>query len=131
MSLALESDHVVKQTFKAGEFIFFEGDLDYDFYIVESGEVELFTKRADGQKIDIASAIPGESFGEFAALDRKPRSASAQAKTETTVFKISEQGYEKLLAELPAWASVMLRSFAGRIRRMNNILAQLVSIDRP
>src|SRR5690606_30067355 len=101
------------------------------FYIVESGEVRIFTKATDGRRIEVATVGPGESFGEFALLDRKPRSASAQAVSETTVFRISEKGYEELLNELPAWASTMLLSFASRIRNMNAVLASLVQGDRP
>lgn len=120
-----ETDHVLRETYKAGEYIFFEGDLDFHFFIVDSGQVAIFTKTPDGRRIDIASVQEGESFGEFALLDRRPRSATAQALVETTVFKISETGYEQLLAELPVWASSMLRSFAERLRNMNSALSQL------
>lgn len=120
-----ESEEVHREVYKPGEYIFFEGDIDYHFYIVEAGQVAIFTKGQDGRKIPITEVGDGESFGEFALLDRKPRSASAQAMTETTVFKISEKGYETLLQELPVWASTMLKSFADRLRKMNAILAQL------
>lgn len=119
-----ETDQVLRETYKAGEYLFFEGDLDFHFFIVESGQVSIFTKTPDGRRIDIAHVQEGESFGEFALLDRKPRSATAQALVETTVFKISEKGYEQLLAELPVWASSMLRSFAERLRNMNSVLSQ-------
>lgn len=131
MSLPSENSEVVRETYKPGEYVFFEGDIDYHFYIVESGTVQIFTKAADGRRIDIAAVGAGDSFGEFALLDRKPRSASAQASTETVVFKISEKGYEQLLAELPVWAGTMLKSFANRIRKMNVFISQLVYNDRP
>lgn len=124
MSFA-ETEDVVREVYQKGEYIFFEGDLDFHFYIIESGQVGIFTKSPEGRRIDIATVQEGESFGEFALLDRKPRSASAQAMCETTVFRISEKGYETLLAELPVWASTMLRSFATRLRKMNQALAQL------
>lgn len=130
MSVVNENADAKREMYKAGEYVFFEGDIDYDFYIVESGEIQIFTKSNDGRRIDIATVGPGDSFGEFALLDRKPRSASAQASAECVVFRISEKGYEQLLSELPAWASSMLRSFAGRIKNMNGILAQLVN-QRP
>lgn len=131
MSLPNETNEVVRETYKAGEYVFFEGDIDYHFYIVESGSVQIFTKAPDGRRIDITAVSAGDSFGEFALLDRKPRSASAQATSETVVFKISEKGYEQLLSELPAWASAMLKSFAARIRNMNQVIAQVVQNQRP
>lgn len=124
MSFA-ENQEVQREIYKPGEYIFFEGDLDFHFYIIETGQISIFTKSPEGRKINITLVNEGESFGEFALLDRKPRSASAQAVVETTVFKISEKGYEALLEELPVWASTMLKSFASRLRKMNAALSQL------
>lgn len=113
---------IEKESYKAGEYIFFEGDLDQHFYIIESGSVQIFTKAQDGTRINIVQIAEGESFGEFALLDRKPRSASAQAITDVELVKVSEAGYEQLLAELPVWASSMLRSFTSRLRNMNQLM---------
>jgi CRP/FNR family cyclic AMP-dependent transcriptional regulator len=117
-----KSGEITRETYKPGEFIFFEGDVDFHFYIIDSGEVQIFTKNTDGARINIATIEPGESFGEFALLDRAPRSASAQALTNVSLFRVSEKGFEKLLEELPIWASSMLRSFAVRLKNMNEVL---------
>lgn len=130
MSAMVENEEVHREVYRAGEYIFFEGDMDYHFYIIESGQVSIFTKSPEGKRLPIATLSEGESFGEFALLDRKPRSASAIADIETVVFQISEKGYEQLLGELPVWASSMLRSFSNRLRNMNNVLQQL-GINRP
>jgi CRP-like cAMP-binding protein len=116
-------DHQLERlNLKAGEYVFFEGDLDSDFYIIESGRVEIFTKSRVGKKVTLVVVEEGESFGEFALLDRRPRSASAQALTDCCVVRISEQGYHQLLGELPIWASSMLKSFARRLVNMNTKL---------
>jgi CRP/FNR family cyclic AMP-dependent transcriptional regulator len=117
-----ETAEVVKETYKLGDYIFFEGDLDSHFYIVQQGQVEIFTKNKTGQRISIAMVTAGESFGEFALLDKQARSATAQAATECVLIKVSEKGYEQLLAELPEWASSMMRSFASRLKSMNEKL---------
>jgi len=114
-----ESADVVKETYVPGDYIFLEGDMDFHFYIVEAGQVDIVTKGKDGKKILIATVSEGESFGEFALLEKQARSASAQAATDCTLIKISENGYEQLLEELPVWASSMLKSFAQRMKTMN------------
>lgn len=116
------SSEIIRETYEPGEYIFFEGDIDFHFYIIESGEVQIFTKSPTGNRINIATVDTGESFGEFALLDKAPRSASAQAITETVLVKISEKGYDKLLSELPVWASCMLHNFAVRLKNMNKVL---------
>jgi CRP-like cAMP-binding protein len=116
------ANDIIKETYSAGETIFFEGDLDSHFYIIESGEVQIFTKDKSGRRLNICKMGPGESFGEFALLSRQPRSASAEAISPVILIKVSEAGYEELLNDLPVWASSMLKSFIERFHNMNDIL---------
>lgn len=118
---------ITKESFKAGEFIFFEGDIETHFFIIESGEVLIFTKDPKGAKIEIAKLKSGDTFGEFALIDTGARSASAQAITDTKVMKISSEGYEMMLQDLPSWASSMLRSFSSRLKNMNATLKEIKS----
>jgi len=109
---------IVRETYAPNDYIFFEGDIESHFYIVESGKVQIFTKNKIGKRIDILTVDEGESFGEFALLDNKPRSASAQATTDVTLIKVSAEGYEQLINELPVWACCMMKSFVARLARM-------------
>lgn len=116
---------ITKENFKAQDFIFFEGDIESHFYIIESGEVLIFTKDKKGQKIEIARLKSGDTFGEFALIDKGARGASAQAVIDTKVMKISAAGYEMMLNDLPLWASSMLRSFTSRLKNMNSSLKEI------
>ena len=122
MSEQVLSAAIVKETYKPGDFIFFEGDIESHFYIIESGSVQIFTKNKAGKRIDICQLSDGESFGEFALLDQKPRSASAQAVTDVSLVKVSDEGYEQLLEELPLWATSMMKSFIARLKTMTQVL---------
>ena len=113
---------IQKEIYNPGDFIFFEGDIDFHFYIIDQGEVQIFTKNVAGVRVDIATMGPGESFGEFALLDGSPRSASAQALTHVKLIKVSAIGFEQLLQDLPVWASSMLRNFSQRLKRMTDVL---------
>lgn len=110
---------ITKEIFKAGDFIFFEGDIEAHFYIIESGTVSIFSKSKQGQKVELAKLHAGETFGEFALIDKRARSASALAETDCKLLKISEEGYNIMLNDLPLWASSMLESFATRLKQMN------------
>lgn len=123
MSDALDS--IQKEFYKPGEYIFFEGDIESHFYIVESGVVTIFTKDSAGKRIHILDIVDGESFGEFALISQVPRSATAQAVTDVTLVKVSEDGFKQLLEELPTWAQCMMKSFADRLRNMTDKLREL------
>ena len=118
------STQVTREKYSAGDYIFFEGDIDFHFYIIEDGRVQIFKKNQMGTRVDIAIIEEGESFGEFALLDKKTRSASAQAVSDVVLVKVTEQGYEQLLQELPSWAMSMMKSFITRLKNMNEQLAK-------
>lgn len=113
--------NLISQHIPAGTFIFVEGDNEAHFYIIQKGEVEIFTL-VDGKTIPIAKCTEGESFGEFALLMDAPRSASARALTDCEVIKVTKAGYEELLEQLPGWANCMLQNFAKRLTSMNETL---------
>ncbi|MNT27880.1 cAMP receptor protein [compost metagenome] len=115
------SEAIQKESYKAGQFIFFEGEFDKHFYIVETGSVQIFTM-TNGVRFDITQIGEGESFGEFALLDDQARSASAQALTDVSLVRVSPEGFEELLAELPGWANSMLKSFVARLKNMTSLI---------
>lgn len=118
------SDTIIKESYKAGDYIFFEGDIESHFYIVETGIVEICTLNRQGQKLVLGQIKDGESFGEFALLERKPRSASALALTDVNLVRVSAEGFQQLLEELPTWASCMLKSFAERLKNITVTLKE-------
>ena len=76
----------------AGETIFAEGKKGLLFrdkmYLLISGDVELVMKK----KV-IANLKAGEIFGELAAIDGAPRTASAVAKTNCKVIGLDEKQF--------------------------------------
>lgn len=123
MSQAL--DAIQKEFYKPGDYIFFEGDIESHFYIVETGVVTIFTKDSAGKRLHILDIVDGESFGEFALISKVPRSATAQAVTDVVLVKVSEEAFKQLLEELPTWAQCMMKSFADRLRNMTDKLRDL------
>lgn len=124
-SADLSSAPILREKYAADDFIFFEGDIENHFYIVESGQVRIFTKNNAGKRVDIITVEEGESFGEFALLDNKPRSASAQAVGEVSLIKVSAEGYEELLQDLPVWATCMMKSFIVRLKSMTELMRDM------
>ena len=61
--------NLFREVYAPEDYIFFEGDLEGHFYIVEKGRVSIFTKDSMGVRHDLSIIEPGESFGEFALLD--------------------------------------------------------------
>ena len=100
--------------FKPGDTLFSEGDATSFFYIIESGDVEIFVK-PNGQKVVLNVVSNGGCIGEFAFITKKPRTASAQAITHVSAYEVSEEGYQKLMGDLPEWAQSMILSLVQRL----------------
>src|SRR5207248_7575611 len=78
--LNLARTQVVNQAhFEAGDFIIHQGDVGDQFYVIVSGEVEVFRELPTGQKVHLAQLGRGEYFGESALLTGRRRNASVKA----------------------------------------------------
>lgn len=122
-------DQLKPVTFQVGDILFREGEQSYHFYIIQEGSVRIFRETEDGRRIELAVVSEGSSIGEFAMIDRLPRSASAEAITEVKAVEVSESAYETLLSELPDWTVAVLKALVERLRHANDIIRKAQSID--
>src|ERR1043165_8804342 len=68
------------------QVIFKEGDAGDGMYMVRSGGVQISALVGQGERKPLARLKPGDYFGEMAVIDNEPRSASATAEGETSVY---------------------------------------------
>jgi CRP/FNR family cyclic AMP-dependent transcriptional regulator len=116
--------------FSAGHILFRENDQSFHFYIIQEGEVEIFKTSDDGSKVPLAVVTQGASIGEFAMIDRLPRSATAVALTEVSAVEVSEAAYRQLLEDLPDWAVSVMKALVERIRHTNEIIRRAHTVDK-
>jgi hypothetical protein len=108
-------------TAKAGEFIFREGDLTSDLYILEEGKVELI-RQDNGTPRVVATLGPGELFGELALLEDQPRDITARAVEDATLLKLDYATLIDLIRENPQVALHGLRRLSRRLRDQEKAL---------
>jgi CRP-like cAMP-binding protein len=123
-------EKLVTVEYRPGETLFKEGEVSYHFFIIQEGEVVVQRKEPDGTILDLATLGPGTSVGEFAHIDRKPRSATVIAKTPVTAVMVSEDAYEELLSELPTWVVAMIEGLVERLRAANEKIQELRHLDQ-
>lgn len=115
--------------FEPGDTLFQEGEVSYHFYILQSGEVEVLKKTADGNNLYLATVSEGSSVGEFAHIDKKPRSATVRAVTSVKAILVSQEAYIQLLEDLPQWATAMIEGLVSRLRESNEQLQAFRNLD--
>ncbi|HEU5418697.1 MAG TPA: Crp/Fnr family transcriptional regulator [Streptosporangiaceae bacterium] len=114
-----------------GERLFSEGDEGDKLYIILRGKIKLTRAAHDGRENLLSVHGPGEMFGELSLFDPSPRTASATAITDATLAGLGHTALRSWLATRPEVAMHMLQALAQRLRRINDIKADLVFTDVP
>jgi CRP-like cAMP-binding protein len=114
-----------------GQALFEEGDPGDRLYVVSEGKIKLGQRSSDGRETLLAILGPGEMFGELSLFDPGPRTATATAVTDVMLLALSHADLRPWLTGRPEVALSLLRQVAQRLRRTNEVLADLVFSDVP
>jgi CRP/FNR family cyclic AMP-dependent transcriptional regulator len=114
-----------------GEHLFSEGDEGDSLYVVLDGKIKLTRAAADGRENLLSVLGPGDMFGELSLFDPGPRTSTASAVTDATLASLREDALLPWLTEHPQGSTHMLRALVQRLRRANDVIADLVFTDVP
>jgi CRP/FNR family cyclic AMP-dependent transcriptional regulator len=117
--------------FQQGEAIFFQGDPGQALYLIETGRVRIYVQDESGQETSVIFYGAGDIFGELAAIDGLPRSASAIAADETTVHVLSRERLRAHLLASPQLAYNFTQALAVRVRYSTLQVGSLTLHDVP
>ncbi len=116
---------------RRGDVLFHEGDSGDRLYVVLDGKVKLGRTSSDGRENLLAILGPGQMFGELSLFDPGPRSATVTTVTDATFASLSHEDLLKWLEGRPMVAHGLLAQLAGRLRKANDVVADLVFSDVP
>ncbi len=107
------------EQFAAGTQIFAENEKTVGFfskgariYLLLDGDVAL---TRGGKPLELV--LPGEIFGEMAAIAEMPRSATATARKACRVLSLDEKSFLNSLQQMPEFALMLMSVMAQRLRR--------------
>ncbi len=128
---------VKSKTYRAGEVVVREGELDDTLYIIERGSVEMRTKGEGGDESVAAvfekgsyvdEAYAGDFFGEFALVDLEPWSGTIVARERTLLLELKRDDlYELFSKDIDLQIGVVLniaRVLSRRLRIRNRRLTR-------
>jgi CRP-like cAMP-binding protein len=111
-----------KTIYKAGSYIYIEGDEDVeDVYIVDQGLVEFksSTKRVRSHG---SLAEKGDVFGSISCLSKRPRMETAFAKVNTSIITFTREKFLSVLQKNSEIAIKLLDSFADELRLYDTMI---------
>jgi CRP-like cAMP-binding protein len=106
-----------------GEVILREGRLGRELYIIVEGTVVV--TRA-GKTVNEWG--PGDHFGELAAIEAAPRSATVTATSELDVLIVGPRELEAMM-DIPGFRNALLVGMSRRIREADDKLAAIAEKD--
>jgi NADH dehydrogenase len=84
----IRTEGISRAHYEAGEIIYRQGELARNFYIILSGQVEVF-RQENGEVKSVATLGPGEYFGEMSLLREVRHTASVRALTPLNLLVMS------------------------------------------
>jgi len=104
--------------YEAGESILDHLDASDEVFFISAGEARASIYSALGKAVTFTDLRPGDLFGEIAAIDGGPRSASIEALSRCTVASMSRATFREVLRAEPLVMDAVLQSLVARIRAL-------------
>jgi len=107
---------------RRGEYVFREGDLGTEMYIVQDGRIEILKALKGEEERQVAVLEKGDFFGEMSILEELPRTAGARALVDSKLLQINGSTFDQMLRTNPEIAVRMMRKLSRRLRETDELL---------
>ena len=98
--LTAVAEQMAEAAYPAGSVIFQQETKPESFYLIYKGNVKII-RRKEGKERTLATLVAGDYFGEMALIDKRKRSGTATATTDSLLLILSREHFEKLLKSAP------------------------------
>ncbi len=102
-----------RRSVTVGEYLYREGDITYDFYVILSGAVEILV-RSDGEEQIIVRHGPGRFLGELNLLTGQRVYLSARVVEPGEVLVVPKAALQHVIATNPGLGDTILAAFLAR-----------------
>ena len=106
--------------YQGKEMIIAHGEQTRDAFFVLEGRARATVYSEGGKAVAYRDIEPGGIFGELAAIDGRPRSASVAALDRVLVAKLSEGAFRQIVSSRPGIAWALLTHLALQTRRLTD-----------
>jgi CRP-like cAMP-binding protein len=106
--------------YKAGQHILEYQDASTDVAFLLRGKARAIVYSSEGKAVIFTDLQAGAMFGEIAAIDRGPRSASIEAIEDCTIALLTADQFEALMLREPSVAVATLRHVTSDVRRLSD-----------
>jgi CRP-like cAMP-binding protein len=106
----------IRRSYKNGSIVFSQKDPGDALYGVVAGKIRISASSPDGKEVFLNIMEPGDTFGEIALLDGRPRTATASATAPSELIMIMRDHFLSLLEREPKLVRHVVQLLCERIR---------------
>ena len=121
--------HCTWRTVHANEPIVNRDSDSHDVFFVVRGRCRIVNFSPSGREVAYALAGPGDFFGEMAAIDGLPRSATVVALEDTVLGAITPQSFRDLVEQHPKVAFVIMEKLVRIVRTSDDRIMDLATLS--
>ena len=100
--------HCEKLHFKKGDIIAAQGDPADCMHFILEGRVAIIVHLRDGRAVRVRSLGFHTTIGEMGLISRQKRSATIKAETDSVLYALSVEAYQRITRENPALSHALL-----------------------
>lgn len=89
-----------------------------DVYFLLKGKARVMIYSVSGKVVGFRDIEPGSLFGEYAAIDKLPRSARVEAREDMLVARLSADDFWSVMRASPRVMETMLVHLTGQVRSL-------------
>jgi len=119
----------VTRTLRKGAVLFRKGDPGTALYVLVSGAMRVDAPSEGGRNAVFNLILPGEIFGEIAALDGGIRTADAVAIEQSELMVIDRRDIVPVIRRHPELALRLIEILCARVRRTSEQVEDMVFLD--
>jgi CRP-like cAMP-binding protein len=121
-------DACVPLSFEPGKTVIEENSVDKDFYFLQQGQLLVRALSENGVEVAFRVMEAGDCFGEFAAIDGLPRSASVETITQALLARLPRERFLALMRSEPDFAMAIAEMITKRARAMSAQLYEMATL---
>jgi sulfate permease, SulP family len=92
----------------AGQIIAREGDPAASMHFILEGRIGIVVDTGDGRTMRVRSLGAHTTIGEMGLITGRPRSATIAAETDSVLYELTVEAYERIKREEPALSQALL-----------------------
>ena len=114
---------------KRGQALLGRGGGSTEIYFILEGAFSVIVYSASGREVSLRSLVEGDTFGELAAVDGRPRSATVVAESDARVAVLSSDDFMRCIQASPDTAVWLSRLLASKVRDMTERIFELSALN--